>query len=253
MPHTLFISDLHLSPDTPAATDTLLNFLRTTAKEADALYVLGDLFEYWIGDEGLAQPFAKVVAQVFRALADSGVPVYFMHGNRDFLLGGQFALASGMKLLNDPTVVDLYGTPTLLMHGDTLCSDDVEYQKFRAMVRNPVWQRAFLAKPLDERVRMARQVRGKSEQAKQVKDMTIMDVTPATVEEAFRTHQYARLIHGHTHRPARHEHMVDGRGCERWVLADWYDHGSYLQCDAGGCRLQPLDQARSVTGPSELR
>ena len=253
MPHTLFISDLHLSPDTPAATDTLLTFLRTTAPAADALYVLGDLFEYWIGDEGLAQPFAKEVAQVFRALADSGVPVYFMHGNRDFLLGGQFALASGMKLLNDPTVVDLYGTPTLLMHGDTLCSDDVEYQKFRAMVRNPAWQQAFLAKPLDERVRMAREVRGKSEQAKQVKDMTIMDVTPATVDEAFRAHQYARLIHGHTHRPARHEHMVDGRGCERWVLADWYDHGAYLQCDAGGCRLQPLEQARSATGPSELR
>ena len=253
MSHTLFISDLHLSPDTSAAMDTLLHFLRETAPAADALYVLGDLFEYWIGDEGLAQPFAKEVAQVFRALTDSGVPVYFMHGNRDFLLGGQFALASGMKLLNDPTVVDLYGTPTLLMHGDTLCSDDIEYQKFRAMVRNPAWQQAFLAKPLDERVRMAREVRGKSEQAKQVKDMTIMDVTPATVEAVFRAHQYARLIHGHTHRPARHEHMVDGHGCERWVLADWYDHGSYLECDAGGCRPQPLEQARSATGRSELR
>ena len=253
MSHTLFISDLHLSPDTPAATDTLLHFLRETAPAADALYVLGDLFEYWIGDEGLAQPFATEVASAFHALADGGIPVFFMHGNRDFLLGGQFALASGMKLLNDPTVVDLYGTPTLLMHGDTLCSDDVEYQKFRAMVRNPAWQQAFLAKPLDERVRMAREVRGKSEQAKQIKDMTIMDVTPATVTAAFRTHKYARLIHGHTHRPARHEHMVDGHGCERWVLADWYDHGSYLQCDAGGCRPEPLEQARSATGPSELR
>jgi UDP-2,3-diacylglucosamine hydrolase len=241
MPHSLFISDLHLSADTPAATEALLRFLRKTAPAADALYVLGDLFEYWIGDEGLAQPFAKEIAQAFRALAESGVSVYFMHGNRDFLVGERFALASGMKLLVDPTVVDLYGTRTLLMHGDTLCSDDVEYQKFRAMVRNPAWQQAFLAKPLEERARMAREVRGKSEQAKQVKDMTIMDVALATVDEAFRAHGYARLIHGHTHRPARHEHKVDGSDCERWVLADWYDHGSYLLCDAGGCRAQALN------------
>jgi UDP-2,3-diacylglucosamine hydrolase len=241
MPHTLFISDLHLSPDTPDATAALLRFLRETAPAADALYVLGDLFEYWIGDEGLAQPFAQEVARAFRALVQGGVPVYFMHGNRDFLVGERFAVASDIKLLTDPAVVDLYGTPTLLMHGDTLCIDDVEYQKFRAMVRNAAWQQAFLAKPLDERVRMAREVRGKSEQAKQVKDMAIMDVAPTAVDDAFRAHNYARLIHGHTHRPARHEHKVDGHGCERWVLADWYDHGSYLMCDASGCRSQPLN------------
>jgi UDP-2,3-diacylglucosamine hydrolase len=238
---SLFISDLHLSPDTPEATGTLLGFLREAAPAADALYVLGDLFEYWIGDEGLAQPFAMQIAQAFRALADGGVPVFFMHGNRDFLIGDRFALASGMKLLTDPTLVDLYGSRTLLMHGDTLCSDDQEYQKFRAMVRNPAWQQAFLAKPLEERVRMAREVRGTSEQAKRVKDMAIMDVAPATVDDTFRAHQYARLIHGHTHRPARHEHRVDGRDCERWVLADWYDHGSYLECDAIGCRTRALD------------
>jgi UDP-2,3-diacylglucosamine hydrolase len=241
MPHTLFISDLHLSPDTPDATAALLRFLRETAPAADALYVLGDLFEYWIGDEGLAQPFAQEVARAFRALVQGGVPVYFMHGNRDFLVGERFAVASDIKLLTDPAVVDLYGTPTLLMHGDTLCIDDVEYQKFRAMVRNAAWQQAFLAKPLDERVRMAREVRGKSEQAKQVKGMAIMDVAPTAVDDAFRAHNYARLIHGHTHRPARHEHKVDGHGCERWVLADWYDHGSYLMCDASGCRSQPLN------------
>jgi len=241
MPHTLFISDLHLSPDTPDATVALLRFLRETAPAADALYVLGDLFEYWIGDEGLAQPFAGEVAQAFRALVQAGVPVYFMHGNRDFLIGERFAVASGMKLLTDPAVVDLYGTPALLMHGDTLCIDDVEYQKFRAMVRNAAWQQAFLAKPLDERIRMAREVRGKSEQSKQVKDMTIMDVTQTAVDDAFRAYNYARLIHGHTHRPARHEHNVDGHGCERWVLADWYDHGSYLMCDANGCRAQRIN------------
>ena len=241
MSFSLFISDLHLSPDTTEATDALLRFLRETAPAADALYVLGDLFEYWIGDEGLDQPYAGQIAQAFHALAVLGVRIYFMHGNRDFLIGARFARTSGMQLLPDPTLVPLYGTPTLLMHGDTLCSDDHEYQKFRATVRNPAWQQAFLAKPLDERIRMAREVRGKSEQAKQVKDITIMDVTPATVDDAFRAHHYARLIHGHTHRPAHHEHKVDGRACERWVLADWYDHGSYLLCDANGCRAQPLD------------
>jgi UDP-2,3-diacylglucosamine hydrolase len=240
MPHTLFISDLHLSPDTTAATETLLRFLRNTATQAESLYVLGDLFEYWIGDEGLAHPYAKQIVQAFRLLADRGVRTYFMHGNRDFLVGERVAEASGWHLLPDPALVDLYGTPTLLMHGDTLCSEDHEYQKFRTMVRNPAWQRAFLAKPVDERIRMAQEVRGKSEQAKQVQDMAIMDVTTATVEDTFRVHHYARLIHGHTHRPARHEHRVDGHGCERWVLGDWYDHGSYLLCDAGGCRAMQL-------------
>ncbi len=240
MSHTLFISDLHLSPETAAANEALVRFLRETAPSADALYVLGDLFEYWIGDEGLEHPFAKAVAAAFRALVDAGVPVYFMHGNRDFLLGQRFAQASGMTILADPAMVDLYGTPTLLMHGDTLCTDDVEYQKFRAMVRNPAWQQAFLAKPVAERIEMARQVRGRSEHAKQAKDMAIMDVARPSVEEALRRHAHPRLIHGHTHRPARHEHLVDGTTCERWVLADWYDQASYLLCDATGCRPQPV-------------
>ena len=241
MRHTLFISDLHLSPDTPKSNDVLVRFLRETAPRSDSLYVLGDLFEYWIGDEGLDQPFATQIAQAFRALADQGVRVSFMHGNRDFLIGTRFAQTSGMRLLPDPILVNLYDTPTLLMHGDTLCSDDFEYQKFRAIVRDPAWQTAFLDNPVDERLRIVREIQGKSEQAKQVKDMTIMDVTPATVEDAFRSHGCARLIHGHTHRPAHHEHKVDGRDCERWVLADWYDdRGSYLRCDASGCRAQAL-------------
>jgi UDP-2,3-diacylglucosamine hydrolase len=241
VPFSLFISDLHLSPETTEPTDALLRFLCETAPAADALYVLGDLFEYWIGDEGLDQPYAGQIAKAFRALAHSGVHVCFMHGNRDFLIGARFAQTSGMQLLADPTLLTLYGTPTLLMHGDTLCRDDQEYQKFRTMVRDPAWQQAFLARPLDERIRMAREVRGKSEQAKQVKDLTIMDVAPSAVDDAFRAHHYARLIHGHTHRPAHHEHKVDGRVCERWVLADWYEHGSYLLCDADGCRAQPLN------------
>ncbi len=240
MAATFFISDLHLDPARPDATDALLRFLSGTAPGADRLYVLGDLFEYWIGDEGLATPLASQVAAAFRALSGQGTDVFFMHGNRDFLVGPRFAAAAGMTLLQDPTTVDLYGTRTLLMHGDTLCTDDVEYQRFRAMVRDPAWQQAFLQKPVEERIRMAQSVRSESEKAKQVKEMTIMDVAPSAVEQALRQAGYPRLIHGHTHRPSRHEHRVDGHMCERFVLADWYDQGSYLVCDAEGCRSLPI-------------
>lgn len=240
MRHTLFISDLHLGSDTPEATAALLRFLRETAPSADALYVLGDLFEYWVGDDALKHEFERRIANAFRALGDAGVPVYFMHGNRDFLLGRRFARASGMKILSDPTLVDLYGTPTLLMHGDTLCSDDVEYQRFRRKARNRFLQWLFLALPLSRREQIARKLRGRSEQAKKDKPSMIMDVSPATVESVLRRHGYPRLIHGHTHRPARHEHRVDGRTCERWVLADWYEGGSYLLCDPGGCKPQAI-------------
>src|SRR4026208_1489043 len=140
LPHTLLCAGLHLSQDTPAANEALLKFLEQTAPRSDAVYVLGDLFEYWIGDDGLEHPFARRIADAFRRLPDGGVPLYFMHGNRDFLIGERFARESGMKILEDPTMVNLYGRPTLLMHGDSLCSDDLEYQKFRAMVRNPSWR-----------------------------------------------------------------------------------------------------------------
>jgi UDP-2,3-diacylglucosamine hydrolase len=240
MGSALFISDLHLAPERPEATAALLRFLQTTAVSADRLFVLGDLFEYWIGDEGLAMPMASQVADAFRTVSGSGTQVYFMHGNRDFLLGERFASAAGMTLLPDPTVIDLHGTRTLLMHGDTLCTDDVEYLKFRAMVRDPQWQAAFLSKPVEERIRMAQSVRGESEQAKQGKAMAIMDVAQPAVEQVLRAHGYPRLIHGHTHRPARHTHRVDGHVCERIVLADWYESGSYLACDADGCRSEKI-------------
>jgi UDP-2,3-diacylglucosamine hydrolase len=240
MPHTLFISDLHLGAGTAQANTALLRFLREIAPGADALYVLGDLFEYWIGDDALGQPFEGGIARAFRALSDAGVRVYFMRGNRDFLVGARFARECGMTILEDPALVDLHGTPTLLMHGDTLCTDDVEYQRFRRKVRNPLVQRLFLALPHAMRGWIARNLRGKSAQAKQGKAMAIMDVAPATVESVLRRHGRPRLIHGHTHRPARHEHTVDGVACERWVLADWYEHGSYLRCDASGCSPQPL-------------
>jgi UDP-2,3-diacylglucosamine hydrolase len=238
--HSLFISDLHLAPERPQAAAALRSFLSATAPAAQRLFVLGDLFEYWIGDEGLADPFARQIAEAFSELAQRGTALFFLHGNRDFLLGEKFARAAGMTLLADPSEIDLYGTRTLVMHGDSLCTDDVEYQKFRALVRDPEWQRSFLAKPVAERIQMARAVRGESELAKQGKDMAIMDVAPATVEKVLRAHAYPRLIHGHTHRPARHEHRIDGRSCERWVLADWYEQGTYLLCDAAGCRPLPI-------------
>jgi UDP-2,3-diacylglucosamine hydrolase len=240
MKSAYFISDLHLSPDRPPATETLLRFLADTAPAAERLYVLGDLFDYWIGDDTLALPFRRQVVEAFARLRARGTELFFMHGNRDFLIGERFAKASGMQLLADPTLVDLYGTRTLLMHGDTLCTDDVEYQRFRGMVRDPRWQAGFLAKPLEERIAAARAVRGESEQAKQAKQEAIMDVAPKTVEDTLRHHGCPRLIHGHTHRPARHEHVIDGRTCERWVLADWHEHRNYLVCDATGCRVENL-------------
>ena len=241
MPASFFISDLHLAAQRPVSTETLLTFLSESAPRAEQLFILGDLFEYWIGDESLDEPMPAQVSRALRELADKGTAVFFMHGNRDFLVGERFAQAAGLQLLPDPFVTSLYGADTLLMHGDTLCTDDTEYLEFRKMVRDPAWQAAFLAKPVAERIELARSVRAESEQAKQTKSMTIMDVSTPTVESVLREHNYPRLIHGHTHRPATHHHVVDGRTCERIVLADWYARGSYLECDSNGCRAVAID------------
>lgn len=236
----LFIADLHLRQEDPATVAAFQSFLETTASRAGSLYILGDLFEAWIGDDGLAHPLASDVARRLKQLADAGVAVHLMHGNRDFLLGAAFATACGARLLDEGHVADLHGTPTLLMHGDSLCTDDTAYQQFRAQVRQPAWQQAFLARPMAERIAVARQLREQSEQAKGEKSMAIMDVNADAVAEQFRRHGVNRLIHGHTHRPARHELSVDGIPRERWVLPDWYGPGGYLACDAGGCRLMGL-------------
>jgi len=205
------------------------------APGADGLYILGDLFEYWVGDDSVALPFnAKVAERLKRTAAQ--MPVRFMHGNRDFMVASEFARATGVKLLEDPTVIDLYGTRTLLLHGDTLCTDDEAYQAFRKQVRDPGWQRAALARPMTERLAIAQNMREKSEGAKQGKAMAIMDVAPAAVERAFAESGCEVMIHGHTHRPARHVHRVDGKERVRWVLADWYERGSYLEARPGGLR-----------------
>jgi UDP-2,3-diacylglucosamine hydrolase len=237
---TLFISDLHLAAERPAITALFLEFLRTRAATAEALYVLGDLFEYWIGDDSAAHPDYRPLIDGLRALTAAGVPVFVMHGNRDFLLGTDFERATGCRLLPDPSVIDLYGEPVLLMHGDTLCTDDTAYLKFREMVRNPDWVKMFLGKTLAERVAIVRDYRDISKAATATKKPEIMDVNAGAVAAALRAHRVHHLIHGHTHRPAQHVLTVDGATMRRTVLGDWYDQGSVLVCEPGGCRLESL-------------
>ncbi len=240
MSHSIFVSDLHLTPERPAASGLFFDFVGRTAVQAEALYILGDLFDYWVGDDDLAEAFNASVAQALRGLAGRGISLHLMQGNRDLLLGTGFAAHCGAELIVDPTVLDLYGTRTLLMHGDTLCTGDVEYQKFRAYARDPETQRKFLAQPLAERRLRMTGMRAESEKSKRDKAPDIMDVTVTAVEQTLRNHGYPRLIHGHTHRPARHLHVVDGHPCERWVLSDWYGRGGYLRCDSKGCRAEWL-------------
>lgn len=240
MSHTLFISDLHLTSERPAANQQFFAFLQQVAPASDALYILGDLFEYWVGDDDTGDPLNASVSSALSQLTQHGVPVYMMHGNRDLLIGEAFAARAGARLIADPTTVDLYGTPTLLMHGDLLCTDDIEYQKFRAYTHNPQSQAQFLQLPLAARHQQMRNMRAQSEVSKSNKAAEIMDVSPVAVEQILREHDYPRLIHGHTHRPARHLHSVDGQSCERWVLGDWYQRGNYFCCDANGVVARQL-------------
>ncbi|MFC3717325.1 UDP-2,3-diacylglucosamine diphosphatase [Luteimonas soli] len=240
----LFISDLHLDPARPEITRLFGEFLEGEARGAEALYILGDLFEAWVGDDDPSETGA-FVAEKLKALADSGVPVSFMHGNRDFLLGGDYARRAGMALLTDPTRIDLYGKPTLLMHGDTLCTDDVAYQQFRAQTRDPAWQAQFLSQPLAARLAFAQQARAASQarqgELREAGTMeTITDVSPATVEATFVEYDVDAIIHGHTHRPAVHELEVAGRPRRRVVLGDWYEQGSVLQVSPQGFDLSAL-------------
>ena len=238
--HSLFISDLHLSPERPRINQVFFEFAAGVAARAGTLYILGDLFDYWVGDDELADPFNASVADALRRLSGKGVTLYFMHGNRDVLVGQAFVARCGAKLLSDPTLLDLHGARTLLMHGDTLCTDDVKYQRFRSLAHSPVLQRVFLCLPLALRRALMDRMRAGSEKHKQGSSPEIMDVAQPAVESVLRAHGYPRLIHGHTHRPARHLHTVDGHPCERWVLNDWYQRGGYLHCDSGGCRAELL-------------
>jgi len=246
LPTTLFISDLHLDPDRPEITRRFRQFLQDEARTAQALYILGDLFETWIGDDDDA-PLVQEIAASLRAVHEAGVPVFFIHGNRDFLLGHDYAARAGMRLLTDPAVIMLYGEPVLLMHGDTLCTDDVTYQEFRAQSRTPGWREAMLAQPLAARRMLAGQARDaskthqkalKTENRAQFE--TITDVAQRTVESTFIRYGIKTLIHGHTHRPAVHTVMADDTQCTRIVLGDWYEQGSVLRVDMDGYQLQAL-------------
>jgi UDP-2,3-diacylglucosamine hydrolase len=243
MSATLFVSDLHLSAARPAISRLFQDFLAQQARQAAALYILGDLFEYWAGDDDLIDPFNAAICAALKQLVVSGTQTFFMPGNRDFLVGSGFVRASGTQLLIEPQRVDINGFPTLLLHGDTLCTDDATYQEFRNKVRSAAWQENFLAQPLAERKTQIETLRKQSDQEKQLKSVAIMDTNPAAVAAVLRSQGYPRLIHGHTHRPAFHRHEVDGKTCERWVLGDWYDRGNYLRCDETGCRYLNLPAA----------
>ncbi|KRG43509.1 UDP-2,3-diacylglucosamine hydrolase [Stenotrophomonas pictorum JCM 9942] len=243
---TLFISDLHLDPSRPAITELFLDFLRDQARQAQALYILGDLFEAWIGDDTPSSA-ADAVATALRALHDAGVPVYFIRGNRDFLLGNDYAARAGMRILPDPAVIELYGKPVLLQHGDLLCTDDTAYQAFRTQTRDPAFQAQFLSQPLQARIAFAQQARAASQahqsemkEGDRAQFETVTDVAPAEVAATFQRYGVDTMIHGHTHRPAIHALKVGGRDCTRIVLGDWYEQGSVLRVDADGFTLDAL-------------
>jgi len=237
---SFFVADLHLTDERPVATGRFFRFLQEEATGSDALYILGDLFEAWVGDDHDEQ-VASDTARQLKSLVDAGTPVFFMHGNRDFMLAARYAARSGMTLLADPARIDLYGAPTLLMHGDTLCTDDIAYQTFRRRVRHPLTLALLRRLPFSWRRRLARQARAGSESAKAGKATEIMDVNADEVVRMLHEHQVCRLIHGHTHRPAQQVHTVDGHDCERWVLPDWYARWGYVVCDAAGCALRVED------------
>ncbi|MGF1546679.1 MAG: UDP-2,3-diacylglucosamine diphosphatase [Thiotrichales bacterium] len=237
---TLFVSDLHLAAERPRIVELFADFLRDEAANAATLFILGDLFEYWIGDDQPTAGLEPVLAG-FESLAACEVPCRFVHGNRDFLLGAEFARRFNWQLLPESTTIDLYGVPTLLLHGDTLCTDDHEYQKMRLMLRDQSWQQTFLALPLAERVRQALALRERSMNETLEKSESIMDVNATAVEAAMRRAGVNHLIHGHTHRPGTHEWIAaNGETLHRAVLGDWYQHGSVLRVSAAGSELATL-------------
>jgi UDP-2,3-diacylglucosamine hydrolase len=237
---TLFIADLHLDPSRPQITDLFEHYLASDeVRHANALYILGDLVEAWIGDDDDAELPARIAAAT-RAVRDAGVPVYFMVGNRDFLLGQAFAARAGLTLLDDGTVHDIHGRRTLLMHGDVLCTDDLAYQAVRQQVRTPEWQAQILAMPLQARRAFAAKAREDSKAHTGNTMESIMDVNADAVAETMRKAGVTRLIHGHTHRPAVHDFQLDGTPAQRIVLGDWYEQGSVLRVDADGVELRGL-------------
>jgi len=243
-PRVLIVSDLHLDREPGPTLSQFLGFLAGPAREASALYILGDLFEYWVGDDA-SFPAAEILAT---ALARLPVPVTFQHGNRDFLLGHDYARRAGMELAPEILRIEVGGEPALLMHGDSLCIADVDYQHFRSMVRAPAWQETFLARPLSERIVAAERLRAGSRDAGTMKASEIMDAHPDAIADVLRAHGLSLLVHGHTHRPAIHQLQVDGRPCLRCVLPSWDELPGYLSLDDQGPRLLTLDERAYPAG-----
>lgn len=236
----VFVSDLHLDEKTPEIGEQFIAFLNTDARKAEALYVLGDLFEAWVGDDDPNPHYAEIQDELAK-LTQSGVRGYFMHGNRDFMIGAAFAERTGLALLDDPVVHEFQGIPVLLSHGDRYCTDDVEYQAVRRTVRDPAWQQQVLSLPLPARLQMASQARSESATANAGKSMDIMDVNAHAIEQALQEHDVRHLLHGHTHRPAIHSWELDaGHTATRMVLGDWYTQGSVGVWDDDGFRLTTL-------------
>jgi UDP-2,3-diacylglucosamine hydrolase len=236
-----FISDLHLSPRSPGATRLFLHFLATRARQAEELFILGDLFETWIGDDDIESGEHADIVAALRAASDAGLKISLMHGNRDFLLGTSFAAATGIRLLHDPYILSTPEWQFVLSHGDALCLDDTAYMAFRTQVRDPAWQAALLAKPLAERRAIAAHMREVSESSQRDKANPYTDLQPAATDDFLRAHGYATFIHGHTHQPAKHDHIVDGIHVERWVLADWHeDFGECLVWDGEALSREAL-------------
>ena len=234
-----FISDLHLQEEKPEVTEAFLSFLDSTAREAQHLYILGDLFEVWIGDDFKSE-LSHLIKEKLLLLKATSTSVFAMHGNRDFLIGERFCEDTGITLLDDPYKLDLFGKATLLMHGDLLCTKDVDYQEFRNMSRNPQWRKEFLNKPIEERERMAEALRLDSKEATNLKKDEIMDVTPEAVEEIMTLHNVELLIHGHTHRPKVHSLEINEIPAQRIVLGDWDKSGWYIWMDNKSCELKEL-------------
>ena len=229
----MFISDLHLDVETPATTKAFLHFLAHDALAADALYILGDFFEVWLGDDDKT-PFHRQITQALKHYTQTGIPTYFMHGNRDFLIGRRFARATGVKIIKDPTLIDLYGKPTLLMHGDSLCTLDERHQIMRKRMYNRWYQFGVLCLPLAIRRHYAAKIRANSKQRGKTLAENIMDVTPAEVGREMQRHTVTQLIHGHTHRPNIHNLMIDNQPAQRIVLGSWHDAGSVLTYQSDG-------------------
>ena len=237
----LFISDLHLCESRPEISQLFFDFIAGPAQAAQRLTILGDLFEYWAGDDDIVNPLHTKVCAALKSLAARGVDIRFLAGNRDFLIGNDFAVATGASLLPELHLDTVSGIPTLLLHGDTLCSDDVAYQNYRRQVRDPAFIENFLRRSLIERKTYIENLRERSESEKRVKNMAIMDVNDDAVRAAFRAAGVTRMIHGHTHRLATHRYTIDGKACERWVLGDWGITGNFLECGATRWRFCSWD------------